>query len=112
MTDDGVGNKFEMLVTDSGYIEKINNITKEVVNIKILPSTSEISHHHKVTNITMTPTSLSPFMFKRGTFSEHFKFKEGQVLRYIQFIHLMRAKMVSKMKFEIRHAVTLEKFEC
>ena len=26
----------------------------------ILPSTSRISHHHKVTNITMSPTSLSP----------------------------------------------------
>ena len=25
-----------------------------------LPQTSEISHHHKVTNITMSPTSLSP----------------------------------------------------
>ena len=28
----------------------------------ILPPTSEISHHHKVTNITMSPTSLSPLM--------------------------------------------------
>ena len=26
----------------------------------ILPPTSQISHHHKVTNITMSPTSLSP----------------------------------------------------
>ena len=26
----------------------------------ILPPTSEISHHHKVTNTTMSPTSLSP----------------------------------------------------
>ena len=26
----------------------------------ILPPTSEISHHHKVTNIMMTSTSLSP----------------------------------------------------
>ena len=26
----------------------------------LLPTTSEISHHHKVTNITMSPTSLSP----------------------------------------------------
>ena len=26
----------------------------------ILSPTSEISHHHKVTNITMSPTSLSP----------------------------------------------------
>ena len=29
----------------------------------ILPPTSEISHHHKVTNITMSPTSLSPFSY-------------------------------------------------
>ena len=29
----------------------------------ILPPTSEISHHHKVTNITMSPTSLSTFWF-------------------------------------------------
>ena len=28
----------------------------------ILPPTSEISHHHKVTNITMSPTLLSPFL--------------------------------------------------
>ena len=62
-----VGDKFEMLVTDSGcwwpikYIKKITNITKKVANIMILPPTSEISHHHKVTNITMSPTSLSPF---------------------------------------------------
>ena len=26
----------------------------------ILPPKSESSHHHKVTNITMSPTSLSP----------------------------------------------------
>ena len=43
------------------YIEKITNITKKVANIVILLPTSEISHHHKVTNITMSPTSLSPF---------------------------------------------------
>ena len=27
----------------------------------ILSPTSQIGHHHKVTNITMSPTSLSPF---------------------------------------------------
>ena len=48
-------------VWDNGYIEKITNITKKVANIMILSPTSEISHHHKVTNITMSPTSLSPF---------------------------------------------------
>ena len=31
-------------------------------NIMILPPTSEISHHHKVTDITMSPTSLSPIL--------------------------------------------------
>ena len=41
-----VGDKFEMLVTDSGcwwpikYIEKITNITQKVANIIILPPTS------------------------------------------------------------------------
>ena len=29
----------------------------------MLPPTSDISHHHKVTNITMSPTSLSPGPF-------------------------------------------------
>ena len=63
-----VGDKFEMLVTDSGcrwpikYIEKITNITIKVSNILILPPTSAISHYHKVANISMSPTSLSPFM--------------------------------------------------
>ena len=57
-----VGDKFEMLVTDSGcwwailYIDKNTNITTKVANIMILPPTFEISHHHKVTNITMSPT--------------------------------------------------------
>ena len=45
------------------YIEKITNVTKKVVNIMILPPTSQISHHHKVTNITMSPTSLFPNYF-------------------------------------------------
>ena len=55
-----VGDRFRMLVTDSGcwwpiwYIEIITNITKKVANIMILPPTSQISHHHKVTNITVT----------------------------------------------------------
>ena len=29
----------------------------------ILQPTSEISHHHKVTNITMSPLSLSPYLY-------------------------------------------------
>ena len=31
----------------------------------ILPPTSEISHHHKVTNITMSPLSLSLYLYCR-----------------------------------------------
>ena len=56
--------KFEMLVTDSvcwwpiWYIEKITNITKKVANLMILLPTSQISHYHKVTNITMSPLDL------------------------------------------------------
>jgi len=55
-----VGDKFEMLVTDSGwwwpikYIKEIFNITEKVVNIMIPPPTSQISHHHNdVINITV-----------------------------------------------------------
>ena len=53
-----VGDKFEMF--------KIINITKNVANIGILPLISEISHHHKVTNITMSPASLSPIDVTTG----------------------------------------------
>jgi len=60
-----VDDKFVMLVTDLIYIEKISNITQKLTNIMILPPTSEISHHHKVTNITMSPTSLSPSLLDR-----------------------------------------------
>ena len=68
-----IGDKFEMLVTDSGcpwliqYIEKITNITKKVAYIMTLQPTSEISHHYKVTNITMSPTSLSPIISDRSS---------------------------------------------
>ena len=31
----------------------------------ILTPKSEISHHHKVTNITMSPLSLSPYLYCR-----------------------------------------------
>jgi len=41
------------------YIEKVTNISKKVDNIMILSQTSQISHLHKVTNITMSPKSLS-----------------------------------------------------
>ena len=64
-----VNDKFEMLVTDSGCwwpiqsIRKIANITKKVANITILPPLSQMGHHHKVTSIPMSPTSLSPTIF-------------------------------------------------
>ena len=38
----------------------------------ILPPTSKISHHHKVTNITMLPTSLSPLFQYIPGFSKPF----------------------------------------
>jgi len=50
-----VGDWFRILVTDL-IREKITNLTKKVVNVMILPLTSEISHHHKVTNKMMSPT--------------------------------------------------------
>ena len=34
---------------------------KKVANIMILSPTFQISHHHKVTNRAMSPTSLSPY---------------------------------------------------
>ena len=62
-----VGDKCEMLVTDSrgSWHEKITNITKIVANMMILTSTSEISHHHKVTNIMILPTSLSALQVRK-----------------------------------------------
>ena len=54
-----------MLVTDFGdkmywwQVWKITNITKKFANIMILPPTSEIGRPYIVTNITMSPTSLS-----------------------------------------------------
>ena len=50
-----------MLVTDVGD-QKITNIMKKVAKIMTLPPTSLISHYHKVANITMSPTSLSPII--------------------------------------------------
>ena len=35
-----------------------------------LSPTSQISHHHKVTNITMSPTSLSPHHQHRSSLNE------------------------------------------
>ena len=67
------GDKFEILITDSVcwwpiyYIGKITNLTKKVANIMILPPTSQIGHHRKVTKITMSPTSL-PMLAKRYPF--------------------------------------------
>ena len=49
-----VGDRFKMM--------KIPNITKKNKNIMIR-SSAQISHHHKVSNITMSSTSLSPGHF-------------------------------------------------
>ena len=56
-----VDDRFTMLMNDERCWW-----TKKVANIMILPPTSEISHHLKVTNITMSPTSLSPFNLARS----------------------------------------------
>ena len=48
-----VGDRFNTL-------RKSPSLRKKVASIMILPPTSQISHHHKVTNIPMSPTSLSP----------------------------------------------------
>ena len=48
-----VGDRFRMLVTDLIHCENHQHKEK-VANIMFLPATSEISHHHKVTNITVT----------------------------------------------------------
>ena len=44
----------------------------------ILPPTSEISHHHKVTNIRMSPTSLTPRMDQIERQLLHIKTKVDQ----------------------------------
>ena len=59
-----VGDKFEMLMTDLIHWKTHQHIEKSRQHkwcyIMILPPTSQISHHHKVTNITISPTLLSP----------------------------------------------------
>ena len=58
--DDGDGCwRPNVLVTSLRCWWPIQYIVK-VTNIMILPPTSQISHRHKITNITISPTSLSP----------------------------------------------------
>ena len=76
-----VGDKFEMLVTD---IRKITNITSKVANMMILPPTSQIGHHHKVTNIAMSPTSLSSFKFKR--YQEWFRRQHYKIVTIMKWV--------------------------
>ena len=45
--------------------------TKKVANIMILPPTSEISRHHNITKITMSPTSLSPYQSSWFVINDH-----------------------------------------
>ena len=53
-----VGDKFKMLGTDLIHCENDQHNEKKVDNIMILPPTSEISRHHKVTNhkVRKSPT--------------------------------------------------------
>ena len=72
------------LVTDSGYwwtIQYENHQHNEkIANIMILPPTSKISHHHKVTNITMSPLSLSLVVLV-WTFKVH-SFKKNVIFQF------------------------------
>ena len=54
-----VGDRFGMLVTNLIHW-KNHQHNEKAANIMILPPTSQLNHHNKVTNITMSPTSLSP----------------------------------------------------
>ena len=99
-----------MLVTDvedqigwwpSKYIEKITNITKNVANM-LLPPTSQISYHHKATNITVTTISK---VFKKTI---NFKFRNfSTVLDPLININLLRKKFTLS-KFEKSYLI-LEK---
>ena len=61
-----VGDNFEILVTDlrcywQFYWEYHQNYEKNsVTNIMVLSSISKNCHHHKITNIILSSTSLSP----------------------------------------------------
>ena len=63
-----VGDKFEILVTDSGCWRPIKYIEK-IANIMILPPTSEISHHRKVTNIIVTYSIIEISMSHQSPYS-------------------------------------------
>ena len=54
-----VDDRFRMLVNDLIHWENHQH-NEKVADIMILTPTSQISHHHRVTNITMSSTSLSP----------------------------------------------------
>ena len=60
-----------VLVTDGGDqmcwlqvwdVDGRFRMLKNVTNIMILPPTTQISHHQRVFNIMMSPTSLSPYI--------------------------------------------------
>ena len=87
------------------HIEKTTNITKKVANIMILSPTSEISHHHKVTNITMSPTSLSPFFIEKVQWTDPAFFCGNPV-------HLQNELLCSRFEslelyFEKQNVITL-----
>ena len=63
-----VGDNFKILVIE--YIRWKNlRHNQKVANVMILPPKSQIGHHHKLTNITMSPTSPSSLnrFLKRGS---------------------------------------------
>ena len=61
----------------------------------ILPPKSQISHHHKVTNITMSLTSLSPLPTHQ---TKQQKYNQGVAFRFF---------IVNKIKNNIEHKVAL-----
>jgi len=91
-----VGDKFVILVTDAGYwwpikyIGKITNIAEKVADIMILLQTSEINHHHKVTNITVT----------RFLNHIHIEIRLGKLRLYSWKCWLMSKKVMYSVRFD------------
>ena len=54
-----VDDRFRLLVADLIHWENHQH-NEKVADIMIMPPTSQIGHYHKGTNITMSPTTLSP----------------------------------------------------
>ena len=65
----------------------------------ILPPASKISQHHKVTNITMSPTSLSPEYWVKEYQSYKLSFLDTMDKRSLRL--LVRNRLLSKMRFSL-----------